>query len=85
MVVVASKGEKSKGSGKGMCAQCGHAFLRSRGFRIWVCSAIDDKGGSQFFRFAGANANYPDQAAAKLASDLEKLFPTEPRDSMPNR
>ena len=32
-------------------------------------SGREGKGSSQKFRFAAPNANYPDQAAAKLASD----------------
>ena len=75
-----SKGKKSKGSvkgkGTGESSRADTARVRrpcvhyeATRFQFLGRSGRDGKGGSKKFRFAGVNANYPDKAAAKLASD----------------
>ena len=43
--------------------------MRARGFSIWAAVVVRGKVAPKKIRFAAPNANYPDQAAAKLASD----------------
>ena len=43
--------------------------MRPRGFSSWAAVVVTGRVAPKKFRFAGVNANYPDKAAAKLASD----------------
>ena len=65
-----------KGKGTGESSRADTAKVRkpcvhyeATRFQYLGRSGRDGKGGSHKFRFAGVNANYPDKAAAKLASD----------------
>ena len=65
-----------KGKGTGESSRADTARVRrpcvhyeATRFQFLGRSGRDGKGGSKKFRFAGVNANYPDKAAAKLASD----------------